>query len=39
MYTAGEPPVIIKDYLNWVMSQEAQSIVIDLGFVPLANHQ
>jgi phosphate transport system substrate-binding protein len=39
MYTAGEPPEIIKDYLNWVMSQEAQSIVIDLGFVPLANHQ
>jgi len=39
MYTAGEPPEIMKNYLNWVMSQEAQSIVIDLGFVPLANNQ
>ena len=39
MYTAGEPPEIIKNYLNWVMSREAQSIVIDLGFVPLANNQ
>lgn len=39
MYTAGEPPETIKNYLNWVMSQEAQSIVIDLGFVPLANNQ
>jgi phosphate transport system substrate-binding protein len=39
MYTAGEPPNVIKDYLNWIKSQEAQSIVTDLGFVPLAKNQ
>jgi phosphate transport system substrate-binding protein len=35
MYTAGEPPNVIKTYLNWIQSPEAQVIVSDLGFVPL----
>lgn len=34
MYTQGVPTGAIKDYLNWILSDEAQQIVIDLGFVP-----
>ncbi len=35
MYTAGEPAGAIKDYINWILSPEAQAIVADLGFVPI----
>ena len=35
MYTAGEPPNFIKEYLDWIQTPEAQLIVIELGFVPL----
>ncbi|MEP6894696.1 MAG: phosphate ABC transporter substrate-binding protein [Chloroflexota bacterium] len=34
MYTNGEPTGAVKDYLDWIISSEAQQIVIDLGFVP-----
>ena len=34
MYTNGEPTGIIKDYLDWILSDEAQQIVAELGFVP-----
>ena len=34
MYTNGEPTGIIKEYLDWILSPEAQKIVADLGFVP-----
>jgi phosphate transport system substrate-binding protein len=34
MYTNGEPTGIIKDYLDWILSAEAQQIVAELGFVP-----
>jgi ABC-type phosphate transport system, periplasmic component len=35
MYTAGEPAGAIKDYINWILSPEAQKIVAKLGFVPV----
>jgi len=35
MYTDGEPTGIVKDYLDWIVSAEAQQIVADLGFVPV----
>lgn len=35
MYTAGEPDGIVKDYLSWILSAEAQEIVQELGFVPI----
>ncbi len=35
MYTAGEPSGIIKTYLEWLLSSEAQTIVTKLGFVPI----
>jgi phosphate transport system substrate-binding protein len=36
MYTTGQPTGVIKDYLDWIVSPEAQQIVSDLGFVPIA---
>lgn len=38
MYTDGEPTGIVKEYLDWILSPEAQKIVAELGFVP-ANNQ
>jgi ABC-type phosphate transport system substrate-binding protein len=35
MYTNGEPDGIIKEYLDWILSDEAQEIVAELGFVPV----
>jgi phosphate transport system substrate-binding protein len=35
MYTAGQPTGAVKTYLDWVMSPAAQTIVADLGFVPI----
>jgi len=35
MYTNGEPTGEIKAYLDWILGPEGQSIVRDLGFVPL----
>jgi len=35
MYTNGEPSGIVKEYLDWILSEEAQQIVADLGFVPV----
>jgi phosphate transport system substrate-binding protein len=34
MYTDGEPSGIVKEYLDWILSPEAQEIVAELGFVP-----
>jgi phosphate transport system substrate-binding protein len=34
MYTAGEPTGVIKQYLDWVLT-DGQALVRDLGFVPL----
>lgn len=35
MYTAGDPVGAVKEYLDWILSPEAQQIVKDLGFVPV----
>jgi phosphate transport system substrate-binding protein len=35
MYTDGEPAGLIKEYLGWILSAEAQEIVAELGFVPV----
>ncbi len=35
MYTNGEPNGIVKEYLDWILSPEAQEIVAELGFVPI----
>jgi phosphate transport system substrate-binding protein len=35
MYTNGEPQGVVKEYLDWILSAEAQQIVAELGFVPV----
>jgi phosphate transport system substrate-binding protein len=35
MYTNGQPAGAIADYLNWIMTPDAQAIVTQLGFVPI----
>jgi len=35
MYTNNQPTGVIKDYINWIMTAEAQAIVSGLGFVPI----
>jgi phosphate transport system substrate-binding protein len=35
MYTSGEAKGAEKDYLDWIVSAEAQAIVAKLGFVPI----
>ncbi len=37
MYTDGGPTGIVKEYLDWIASPEAQEIVAELGFVPVNN--
>lgn len=34
MYTDGEAQGAVKEYLDWILSPEAQEIVAELGFVP-----
>ncbi len=35
MYTRGEPTGIVKEYLDWIMGEDGQRLVAELGFVPL----
>jgi phosphate transport system substrate-binding protein len=35
MYTAGQPAGAVAAYLEWILSEEAQAIVSELGFVPV----
>jgi phosphate transport system substrate-binding protein len=37
MYTNGQPTGAVKDYLDWIISPEAQAIVAELGFVPVGS--
>jgi len=38
MYTAGEPTGAVKTYLDWILSSDAQEIVVELGFVPISGN-
>ncbi|NIV13789.1 MAG: phosphate ABC transporter substrate-binding protein PstS family protein [Aliifodinibius sp.] len=35
MYTNGEPTGELLEYMEWIFSEEAQTIVAELGFVPI----
>jgi phosphate transport system substrate-binding protein len=37
MYTNGTPTGVIADYLDWILSEQAQRIVAELGFVPVSD--
>jgi phosphate transport system substrate-binding protein len=36
MYTPGEPEGVVKEFLEWILSTEAQDIVAGQGFVPIS---
>ena len=35
MYTAGQPEGAIKDYLDWILSDTGQCIILDKGYAPV----
>lgn len=35
MYTPGAPEGLVADYLEWILGQEGQRLVDELGFVPV----
>ncbi|MCP4204403.1 MAG: phosphate ABC transporter substrate-binding protein [bacterium] len=35
MYTAGQPEGAVKEYLDWILSQEGQCIILDKGYAPV----
>jgi phosphate transport system substrate-binding protein len=35
MYTAGEPEGAIKEYLDWILSDEGQCILMEKGYAPI----
>jgi phosphate transport system substrate-binding protein len=35
MYTAGKPEGAIKEYLDWILSDEGQCIILDKGYAPV----
>ncbi len=37
MYTLDVPTGAVKDYMDWILSAEAQQIVSELGFIPNIN--
>jgi phosphate transport system substrate-binding protein len=39
MYTVGEPAGAVKKYLDWVHSDAGQKIVVQSGYVPLAQSE
>jgi phosphate transport system substrate-binding protein len=34
-YSAGKPSAKVQEYLNWILSKEGQTIVEEIGYVPL----
>ena len=34
MYTAGEPTGAVKDYLDWILSDDGQCIIVEKGYAP-----
>lgn len=35
MYTAGTPKGAVKDYLDWILSAEGQTILLEKGYAPV----
>ena len=39
MYTAGQPEGAVKHYLDWILSDEGQRIILDKGYAPAKSVQ
>ncbi len=35
MYTPGEPEGVVKEYLDWILSDEGQCILLETGYAPV----
>ena len=35
MYTNGEPQGDVKTYMDWIMSDEGQCIILNKGYAPV----
>ena len=35
MYTVGEPEGLVKEYMDWIMSEAGQAIIKDKGYAPV----
>jgi len=35
MYTAGQPQGAIKEYMDWILSDEGQCLILDQGYAPV----
>ena len=34
MYTAGQPQGAVKEYMDWILSQEGQCVILERGYAP-----
>ena len=39
MYTSGQPQGAVKKYLDWILSQAGQKIILDKGYAPVVKIQ
>jgi phosphate transport system substrate-binding protein len=37
MYTRGEPQGAVKAYLDWILSDAGQKIIVDRGYAPVGS--
>jgi len=35
MYTNGQPEGVTKDYIDWILSDEGQCIILNKGYAPV----
>jgi phosphate transport system substrate-binding protein len=35
MYTRGQPTGAVKEYLDWILSDEGQCIILEKGYAPM----
>jgi phosphate transport system substrate-binding protein len=35
MYTAGQPEGAVKEYMDWILSEEGQCIILEKGYAPV----
>jgi phosphate transport system substrate-binding protein len=38
MYTRGQPTGVVKEYMDWILSEEGQRIIQDKGYAPVRAH-
>ena len=39
IYTAGEPSGKVKEFLDWILAKPGPAVVVELGYVPVRDHE